>query len=367
MWVLIGAAIGTLLILSLARQLSSFLQILFLSLFLSFAIEPAVNWFASHGWRRGAATGLIFVLTIAVVVLLLVLIVPAVVTGFRQLIEATPGWLAKIQRWAAKVGVDISTEKIQAEIKANASKIASHAFDLVGGILGFGASILGQIFRWATIGLFTFYAVAEGPKLRRAVCSRLPPHRQQEVLFIWNVAIEKTGGYFYSRLLLAAVNGSGMYVVLRVLGVPFAAPLALFEGLVAEFIPVVGTYIAGLAPALVALLQQPTDAVWVVGYILVYQQVENYFLSPHLTRRTMSLHPAAAFAAALIGGALGGVVMAFLALPAAGVIQASMSEYGKRYEVVDTALTEDVAPHEPKPKSGRRRIRGRAGTPPTTG
>ena len=101
-----------------------------------------------------------------------------------------------------------------------------------------------------------------------------------------------------------------------------------------------------------------------VGYILVYQQVENYFLSPHLTRRTMSLHPAAAFAAALIGGALGGVVMAFLALPAAGVIQASMSEYGKRYEVVDTALTEDVAPHEPKPKAGRRRFRRGAGTPP---
>jgi len=161
---------------------------------------------------------------------------------------------------------------------------------------------------------------------------------------VWEVAIEKTGGYFYSRLLLAAINGSGMYVLLRVLGVPFAAPLALFEGLIAEFIPVVGTYIAGLAPVLVALLQQPTDAIWVVGYILVYQQVENYVLSPRLTKKTMALHPAAAFAAALIGGALGGVLMAFLALPAAGVIQASVATYGKHYVVVDTALTEDVVP-----------------------
>jgi predicted PurR-regulated permease PerM len=94
----------------------------------------------------------------------------------------------------------------------------------------------------------------------------------------------------------------------------------------------------------------------------VYQQVENYFLSPRLTKRTMALHPAAAFAAALIGGALGGVLMAFLALPAAGVIQASLSEYGKRYEVVETALTEDVVLGERPPRDRRRPFR--RGRPP---
>ena len=69
--------------------------------------------------------------------------------------------------------------------------------------------------------------------------------------------------------------------------------------------------------------------------MIVYQQIENYFLSPRLTARTMDLHPAVAFAAALIGGALGGILFAFLALPVAGVMQAAMREYSKRYEVVD--------------------------------
>ena len=155
------------------------------------------------------------------------------------------------------------------------------------------------------------------------------------MLFIWEQAIEKTGGYFYSRLLLAVINGTGMYITLRVFSVPFAAPLAIFEGLVAEFIPIVGTYIAGAAPVFVALLSSPAAGIAALAYVLIYQQIENYFLSPRLTAKTMALHPALAFAAALIGGSLGGILTAFLALPVAGVIQAAIVEYGKRYAVVE--------------------------------
>jgi hypothetical protein len=69
--------------------------------------------------------------------------------------------------------------------------------------------------------------------------------------------------------------------------------------------------------------------------VVVYQQIENYLLSPRLTAKTMSLHPAVAFAAALIGGAIGGLLFAFLALPVAGVIQAAVTNWSKTYEVVN--------------------------------
>jgi len=78
--------------------------------------------------------------------------------------------------------------------------------------------------------------------------------------------------------------------------------------------------------------------------VLIYQQIENYFLSPRLTAHTMSLHPAIAFAAALIGGAMGGLFMAFLALPAAGVAQAAVKEWGRKYDVVSGALTTEPLP-----------------------
>ena len=108
-------------------------------------------------------------------------------------------------------------------------------------------------------------------------------------------------------------------------------------------------------PVLVALLYDPVDAHVVVVWIVVYQQIENYFLSPRLTARTMDLSAPVAFAAALIGGALGGILFAFLALPAAGVIQAAFRAYGRDYEVVeDDTVAPALTPEETAPDRGSR-------------
>jgi predicted PurR-regulated permease PerM len=334
--VLVAAFLAVLMIRWLTHELSSFLTIIFMALFLSFALEPAVQWFVNRGWKRGAATGLMLGLVFLTGVLLLALIVPAVVTGFKQLLDNAPQLVDRFVGWLHVIGIkNVSTDNLITELQNNADKVISAAQGIAGGlILGVATSILGALFKVATVGLFTFYFVAEGPRLRRAVLSMTPPERQERLLFVWEQAITQTGGYFYSRLLLAVINGTGMYIVLRVNGVPFAAPLAIFEGIVAEFIPIIGTYIGGALPVLVAFLTGIGPGIWAAGYIVVYQQLENYILSPRLTARTMSLHPAVAFAAALIGGAIGGLLAAFLALPVAGVLQAAIIEYSKPYEVV---------------------------------
>jgi predicted PurR-regulated permease PerM len=126
-----------------------------------------------------------------------------------------------------------------------------------------------------------------------------------------------------------------------VLGVPFALPLAIWQGFVSQFIPVVGTYIAAAVPLLVALLEDPWAALFFTIFVLVYQQIENYVLAPRITARTMQLHPAVAFAAALAGGSINGLLGAFIALPAAAVIQATVSTYLTRHEVIESELTRE--------------------------
>ena len=357
MLVLIGAALGTLVIVQTVRQLQTFLSILVISLFMSFAIEPGVNWFARHGWKRGLATGAIFVGILLGVIILTALLVPAIVSGVRGIIQSFPDWLEKVSKFAKDCcGVDVSQVRLLDAVQKVGANVAHYAANIAGNLLGIGASFFGAVFKWATIGLFTFYMVAEGPQFRRTVLRFFRPERQERILFVWTTAIEKTGAYFYSRLLLAIINGTGMYIVLRVLGVPFAAPLAVFCGVVAEFIPTVGTYIGGAPPVLVALLSQPTDALWVLAYILVYQQIENYFLAPKLTAKTMNLHPAVAFGSAFVGGALGGILAAFLALPAAAVIQAAIGAYVDRYQVIDSELTSDAPTPAPPRAPGRLRL-----------
>jgi predicted PurR-regulated permease PerM len=215
------------------------------------------------------------------------------------------------------------------------------------------------MFQVLTIGLFTFYFVADGPRFRRAVCSLLPPRIQVDLLAAWEVAIDKTGGYLYSRLLLAGLSGTATFIVLTVLGVPFAAALALWMGLVSQFIPVVGTYIAMLLPVLVALGENTGDAVAVLIFFALYQQIENYLLSPKITARTMQLHPAVAFASAIVGGSVLGPIGAFLALPAAAIVQAVLSTYMERYAVVESDLTSDEPPPEPPKRPSRERLLAR--------
>jgi predicted PurR-regulated permease PerM len=165
--------------------------------------------------------------------------------------------------------------------------------------------------------------------------SRVPPHRQRELLWAWSTAIDKTGGYLYSRALLALINGALMLVTLLIVGTPYPLLLAVFSGVVAAFIPIVGTYIAGALPVVVTLTTAGFGAaVIVLAVILVYQQLENYVLSPRLSKKTMELHPCVAFGAALAGGAVGGFIGAFFALPIAAVVQAFLSTYSRRYEVV---------------------------------
>lgn len=318
---------------------------LIVSLFLSFALEPAVNWLAARGWRRGLATGVALLTLIALGVLLVASMIPLVIDQVRGLISSLPGWIERLssvtERW---FGIELSTERLVEQVTELSTDVGTYAANVAGNVLGFGTAVIGAVFQLLTIGLFTFYLVADGPRLRRAVCSVLPPARQREVLWAWEVAVDRTGGYLYSRLLLATVAGIVTYVVLAILGVPYPVPLAVWVGLISQFIPTVGTYIAMVVPLLVALSESPLTALLLLVFFVVYQQVENLVLSPRITARTMQMHPAVAFGSVIVGASLFGAAGAFLAIPAAAIIQAGLSLYVKRHEVLESELTTDRPP-----------------------
>ena len=208
------------------------------------------------------------------------------------------------------------------------------------------ATVFGLIFQVFTVALFTFYLVAEGPKVRRVVCSFLNDRRRDMVLEIWDLAMDKTGGYIYSRTVLAVISALFHWVVFILLDVPFPLPLALWVGVISQFIPVIGTYIAGALPVLIALLSQPLTGLWVLVTIFVYQQIENYLLSPRITAHTMEIHVAVAFGAVIAGSALMGIVGALLALPFAATVQAFISTLKVRPVEAEAEAEADAAAAE---------------------
>jgi predicted PurR-regulated permease PerM len=362
-WRLLGAiavtVVGTLLFIAFFAKVRNLLIWVVVALFASFALEPAAEWLTRRGWRRGVATGVLLFGLAVVSILMVALMVPLLLRQVQALITAAPGILVSVSRFTQRwFHVDVTAATLQAQLTNTNSSLSKFAQNIAGNLFGFATSILGTIFKLLTIGLFTFYLTADGPRFRRAICSYLPARSQEAVLWTWEVAIQKTGAYLYSRLLLAIFSGIATFIVLESLHIPFAVPLAVWMGLVSQFIPTIGTYIAMALPLLVAVVEDPVKALILLLFFTLYQQIENYVLSPRITARTMELHPALAFGCAIAGATISGVVGAFLALPFAAIVQALASSYLHRHEVEETQLTRVVGRERSKQiRAERRRSR----------
>jgi predicted PurR-regulated permease PerM len=321
-------------------RLKGLLLLLLISLFLALAIEPAVNRLAAHGWRRGLATGLMFVVLTVLLGLFGAALGSVLAGQIGNLVHGLPGYVDHLVGWLNRTfRAHLSQADITRQLTRLGGVISGHLSQLATNAWGVGATAVGALFQTFAVLLFTFYFSADGPRIRRAVCSLLPPNRQREVLRAWEIAVDKTGGYIYSRVLLAVASGVAHCIAFWVLGVPYAIALALWVGAVSQFIPTVGTYLAGVLPVLVALARSPLTALWVLVVIVAYQQFENYVLHPRITARTLQMHPAVAFGAIIAGAALLGPIGALLAIPAGASLGAFSAAYVRRYHVEEHPLT----------------------------
>jgi predicted PurR-regulated permease PerM len=321
-------------------RLRSLATLLLMSLVFSFALEPFVNKLEER-FNIRRSLGTLVALGVATVLTATFALVMGqlVATQAADLIDQGPTYIEQARAWIEDTfDVDVNVDDIVAEFNEG-GRLGDLASTIAPGLLAAGARVLSLLFQGLTVALFTFYLVADGPRLRRSICSVLPPERQVEILRVWELGIAKTGGYIFSRAVLALCSALVHWVAFTVIGVPSPLALAVWVGLISQFVPVIGTYIAGLLPFAIALANEPVSALWVTVTVLVYQQVENYLIAPRITAQTMNIHPAVAFGAVLAGSAVLGPIGALLALPLAATGTALASTYFLRHEVVDTRLT----------------------------
>ena len=335
--------------------------LLLVSLFLSLAIEPGVNRLARRGWRRGTATALILVGVLLAFLAFIVAIGALVGQQVADLLGNSEKYVSNTVNFLNdNFGTHIRADKVVESINDPDGAVQTFIDSQQGKVVDLSVQALGLLVQALSVLLFTFYLVADGPRLRRSICSRLSPERQRRVLDTWELAIDKTGGYLYSRALLAGIAALFHWIVLQALGTQAPVALALWVGVVSQFLPVVGTYLAGALPVLVTFIDSPSKALVVLALVVVYQQLENYLFLPRITARTMDLHPAIAFGSAIAGAAVLGAVGAILAIPGAAMLQALISNTGTRHEVIESNLTTIV----PKRRRRDRKRRAAESEPP---
>lgn len=322
-------------------SLTSLIVNLIIALFLALAMEPMILWLVKHGWKRGAATATVLFSLLAAAAAVIALFGRMFLEQAGDLIQSLPSTYDSVTLWAEKQ-FDVvipEMEDLQAQLLQDyGNEVASRA-------LAIGTSVIGGLFAFATILLVSYYLAAAGPKFRASICGWLRPKNQTEVLRLWEITQIKISDYINSRVVLAAIASFFTGVFLTIIDIPYALPLALFTGVVSQFVPTIGTYIGGALPIVFALTGGSWQkAVMVLGFIILYQQVENMWLSPKISARALQMNPAVSFVVVLAFGAVFGALGAFLSLPVAATIQAVATTYLRRHELVDSHMLHDPAP-----------------------
>ncbi|MEI6108638.1 MAG: AI-2E family transporter [Actinomycetes bacterium] len=313
----------------------SFILLLSIALLFAIAMEPPVAALAKRGWRRGAATGLVLFGVLISGVAFLGLFGGILFSQASSLISDLPTIVTDLTSWVNstfKQNLDPAT--IINQLNINQSQVTQWATHVAGGIFGVLSSVVGGVFQLLTFSLFAFYLSADGPRLKRVVGSWMQPAGQHVLVTIWDITVRKTGGFVVSKVIMALASATAHSLFFAAIGLPYWLPLGLITGITSQFIPTVGTYLGILIPVLFAAFTNPIDALFIAIFATVYQQFENYLLSPRLSKITMDIHPAIAFGSVIIFANLFGAIGAIVSIPLAAALVSIFNNYGMRYELI---------------------------------
>ena len=307
---------------TMAGRLTTTMTILVVAFFLTLALNPIVEWLLDRGLRRSLAVLVVFSGLLVAIVVIGMLVVPPVVSEGSELLTQAPDYVDRVLATPWLQQMDAEYEVIQRAQEEFTKRIqdGSLATQILGGVLGAGRVVLNGVFQLLTVLILTLYFLATLPRIKHVAYAAVPASRRPRIVSLSEEIMRRTGAYAAGQGLVATLNALASYIMMTVVGVPYAAVLAVVVGLLG-LIPMVGATLGALVVGVIALFTDPTKALVVGIYYVVYQQIENYVIVPRIMTSTVSVPGAVTIVAALAGGTLLGVIGALLAIPvAAGLL-----------------------------------------------
>ncbi len=355
-WIVVGVIVLTLFSAFVVWKGSTTFFYVVMAWFVALAMEPAVARLATR-MKRGLATGVVLIVAGIALAAFVVAFGALFVTQLVEFAKALPGIAADALEWINRVtGSNLTFDNLLDQVGISTADLAGYAQGVALYLVGLVAGLLSSAFGIFVLVFFVFYISAGMPRLRTWLAQRMKPELQVPFLAAWDLTKIKVGGYIAARIVLAAINSACSAVVFVLIGLPYWLPLALWTGLVAQFVPNIGTYISIALPVLVGL----TSGNWLLGvYVLIwgiaYQQVENLTIEPRISARAVDLHPAVSFGAALLGARLFGLSGALLGVPVAATVMAMLEIYKRRYELTPATEERVAALVDPRSEDGETR------------
>ena len=316
------ATSGGLLALVLLRSLAAASQIfvlIIIALFLAIGLNPAVEGLRHRGMSRYSAVAIIFVAVMIFVGIFAWLVIPPVISQGSQLIRHAPTLLSDLKHNSTIAGLNDQygiVDTLQKKITSISSN-GTLLFSAFGGVIGVGKSVLSGTFAALTVLILTLYFLASLPTIIELGLRLTPASRRDRVTRLTNGVLDRIGIYIGSQITVGLISGTFILLMSLILRLPSPVALGMLV-FVADFaIPLIGHFIGVSIVTIIALTHSiPAGIIAFISYV-VYIQVENYFISPKIMRRSLSIPGVVTIIAALTGAALLGLVGALLAVPLA--------------------------------------------------
>jgi predicted PurR-regulated permease PerM len=303
----------------------SVIGLLLIAVFLAVALGPAVDRAARMKLPRPGAILAVFLGLFIAIFLLGLIVVPPIVNEVQAFADDVPSYIDDIRKNDTLRDYDNKYD-ITKKLEDQASSLPSRLGDAAGALQSVTVGVFSTVIQLVTVLTITFFLLLDGGRIANFLLSQVRNEHQERVRAVAGDIYNATGGYVAGALTLATAAGISTYILLSILNVPFAVPLAVLMAFF-DLIPLVGSTIGGVLVALVTLFADfPQDTlIWVV-FVIVYQQFENSVLQPLVYRRAVNLHPLAVITAILIGSNLLGVLGALIAIPIAAAIQITLKD-----------------------------------------
>jgi predicted PurR-regulated permease PerM len=320
-----------------------------IALFLSLALNPAVEYFERRGLRRVVASILVFLLALVAFAGLGALLIPPLITQVEDFVDAVPGFVEDLTAGRGPLGflqedyeiVDRVQEAIEDQGAGGILGVTNASLAVARGVVSF---VIGVV----TIAFLTIFMLLEGPRMLARFRDSLPESMKPRWDRVGGDIYRTVGGYVGGNLAISLIAGVCAAIVFFALGSKYAIALAVVVALL-DLIPLAGATLAAVIVSTVAFIELGwIKGLIVVGFFVLYQQLENHVLQPVIYGRTVQLSPLTVLIAILIGAELVGILGALAAIPVAGIVQAIFREIVRwRRESIVAPGVDVVLPDEP--------------------
>ena len=292
---------------------------LFVAVVLSALAEPVVYRLSKKINRRASAMVAVSVILLLIGAILFS-IIPIMVQEIYFLSSQLPTYFDNFINYLNVEGFAVSSQSLDLETQFN-TLIKDYGSTVGSSVVFAGQGLLRTLGHIFIIFFFTYYLISEGDGWRVKLKESLPDKVSSSIDQVWTIGVSKAGGFIVAKVILGVLASIVLSLSFLIIGLPSPLALGVAAGILSQLIPVVGTFLGGLVPFITSISLGTTAMIATVLVLFIYQIVENYFISPRVTRSTMEIHPAIAVFSTIFGAYTLGGVGAILALPVAATVQ----------------------------------------------